>query len=314
MCAIAISPSGSWRCTSLSVTESLPAAAYAAERCSVLSVERGESMLGTAFVQPGVLLVEQPGPWGHPGLRASHFDPTVAAELEKRADAAGLRLLAIRRPGRTSEDVNRRWAVSLDGAVRWSSFEQDSELLDVPLDGSIGVTDVDPLYLVCAHSKRDLCCALRGRPLAAALEELRPGRVWECSHTGGHRYAPIVLALPVGALYGRVAADGAADIVAASERGEVLPELLRGMIGQQPVVQAAIGYALLSLGLTTVDGIAVVDAVADVAGQWLVFLAIGDAEYEVTLVVDMVETSFASCAKPAAKLERRITPIDLTEV
>lgn len=286
----------------------------AAQRCSVLSLERGESMLGSAFVQAGVLLVEQPGAWGHPGLRESDFDPAVAAALEARAEAVGLRVLAIRRPGRTPAGGRRRWAISRDGAVRWSSFERDEELLDVPLDGSVGRAELKPLYLVCAHSKRDLCCALRGRPLAAALEELRPGRVWECSHTGGHRYAPIVLALPLGALYGRVPDGGGAAIVAASERGEVVPELLRGVIGQQPVVQAAIGYALLSLGLTSVDGLAVVDAVSGAGGQWLVYLAVDGTRYEVSLLVDTVETPFASCAKPDAKRERRITPIDLTEV
>jgi hypothetical protein len=295
------------------VADLLPSAADAAERCSVLSVARGESMLGTAFAQPGVLLVEQPGPWGHPGLAASHFDPDVAAALERRADAAGLRVFAIRRPGRTPDDVRRQWAVSADGAVHWSSFGDDAELLEVPLDGSAGEPDRDPLYLVCAHSRRDVCCALRGRPLAAALDELRPGRVWECSHTGGHRFAPIVLALPVGALYGRIPAGGAAELIAASERGEVLPALLRGLIGHQPVAQAAIAHALTELGVSTVEGLAVVDALALEAGRWSVRLSIGGVEYEVSLVVDTVDTPFASCGKPIAKRERRITPVGLTQ-
>ncbi|MGH8962063.1 MAG: sucrase ferredoxin [Jatrophihabitantaceae bacterium] len=296
------------------MADPLPAAAGAPERCSVLSAARGESMLGTAFVQPGVLLVEQPGPWGHPGLRASHFDAAVAAELETRADGAGLRLLAIRRPGRTPDGERRNWALSRGGVLRWSAFEREEELLDVALDGSVGTADPDPLYLVCAHSRRDVCCALRGRPLAAALEELRPGRVWECSHTGGHRFAPIVLALPLGALYGRVPAGAASEVVAASERCELLPELLRGVIGYQPVVQAAIGYALTSLGLASVRGFEVVDAVALDAGRWSVRLAVSGVGYEVLLVVDTVETPFASCGKPAAKRERRITPTALTRL
>jgi hypothetical protein len=112
-------------------------------------------MLGTAFPAPRILLVEQPGPWGVEGLRQSRFGELGAA-VERRANDAGLRLQAIRRPGRTPRDAPRRWAVvdTRDGreSIRWGEYGAPAELLDVPLDGSVGTPDHEPLYLVCAHS------------------------------------------------------------------------------------------------------------------------------------------------------------------
>jgi hypothetical protein len=296
------------------VADALPAAAVMAERCSVQSAERGESMLGTAFEQPGVLLVEQPGPWGHPGLRASHFDADVAQALEARAAEAGLRLLAIRRPGRTPEGIHRSWAVAIDGELTWSTYERDAELLDVPLDGSAGRRDDEPLYLVCAHSKRDMCCALRGRPLAADLEALRPGRVWECSHTGGHRFAPIVLALPVGALYGRVPAEAAADIVAATERDQVLPALLRGVIGFPPVEQTAIAHALATLRMSDIDAVAVIGSDEVRPGVWVVRVVHASEQYDVSVAVETVSTPLPSCGKPTPKAEPQFTPLGVARI
>jgi hypothetical protein len=178
-----------------------------------------------------------------------------------------------------------------------------------------------------------VCCALRGRPLAAALQARRPGRVWECSHTGGHRFAPIVLALPVGALYGRVpasgsegadgaegaqGAQGAEALVAATERGEVLPELLRGLIGFAPVEQAAIGHLMLARSLADPRGIAVRSSVETGPGAWEVRLDVrgsagqSGSRWRVRLAVESVEISYASCAKPAAKAEREIRLLDLS--
>src|SRR5579859_4700413 len=151
------------------------------DRCALRSQLRGDTMLGTAFPAARLLLVEQPGPWGQAGLRHSRFDAALAEALERRALAEGVRVQAIRRPGRTARGAARRWALvdTRDGheSIRWGSFAADADLLDVPLDGSAGTPDDAPLYLVCAHSRHDTCCALRGRPVAAALDALRPGRV-----------------------------------------------------------------------------------------------------------------------------------------
>ena len=167
--------------------------------------------------------------------------------------AADVRVQTIRRPGRTPREATLRWALAdtRDGSesLRWGTYESVRELVDLPLDGSVGEVDHEPLYLVCAHSKHDTCCALRGRPVAAALHELRPGRVFETSHVGGDRFAANVLVLPAGLLYGRVLPFAAEEFVAAAEANEVIGALLRGRVGLPSAAQAALAFGYEHLAL-----------------------------------------------------------------
>jgi hypothetical protein len=223
-------------------------------------------MLGTAFPASRLLLVEQPGPWGRTGLLDSRFDRILAHRLVARMNRLQVRVLAIRRPGRTVVTGRRRWALTdcHPGRERlvWGSFDRDEELVGLDVRGILAAppaggerTDTAaPVYAVCAHGTHDVCCAIRGRPVAAALDILRPGRVWECSHVGGDRFAANVLVLPSGVLYGRVVAPSAQVIIDASERGGVVEQHLRGRVGLAPEVQAAMALSHRERpGLTITD-------------------------------------------------------------
>jgi hypothetical protein len=217
-------------------------------------------MVGSAFPASRLLLVEQPGPWGRTGLLASRFDTAVAHRLVARLEAAGIRVVAIRRPGRHVADGARRWA-AVDcrpdrEQVTWGRFDQDRDLLELDVAavlerpagrlGEAGSGDTasdQPEYLVCAHGTHDACCAIRGRPVAAALEALRPGRVWECSHVGGDRFAANLLVLPAGLLYGRVQPEQVAGLVEVTDRGAVDAGGLRGRVGFGSAEQAAMVLA-----------------------------------------------------------------------
>ena len=223
------------------------------ERCALRAQLRGDPMLGTAFPAARLLLIEQPGPWGERGLRDTRFGAETAEAVLSNALAADVRVQTIRRPGRTPREATLRWALvdTRDGSesLRWGTYESVRELVDLPLDGSVGEVDHEPLYLVCAHSKHDTCCALRGRPVAAALHELRPGRVFETSHVGGDRFAANVLVLPAGLLYGRVLPFAAEEFVAAAEANEVIGALLRGRVGLPSAAQAALAFGYEHLAL-----------------------------------------------------------------
>ncbi|WP_269844536.1 sucrase ferredoxin [Actinokineospora bangkokensis] len=65
---------------------------------------------------------------------------------------------------------------------------------------------------MCTNGRRDVCCAVVGRPVAAGLAEEFGEAVWESTHLGGHRFAPTGLLLPSGYAYGGL------DV----ERGRVL--------------------------------------------------------------------------------------------
>lgn len=142
--------------------------------------------------------------------------------------------------------------------------------LDLPAlaDGQrpgLGELDAEALYLVCTHGSLDASCGIRGRPLAEALARIRPGRVWECSHLGGHRFAPNVVCLPAGLVYGRVPPEGAAALVRAHERGEVT---LGGRSFHPPAVQAAEHFLRQALGVMGIDVVEVIGVSDDGAEPW----------------------------------------------
>jgi hypothetical protein len=235
------------------VTRSTPAGRLDDARCSVQALLRGDSAVATAPPARRWLLVEQPGPWGRDALLESRFDRRVASRLAARARELGMRIQLVRRAGGRLSDTGRGWAVAdtTPGVetVRWSTRDSDAELLQVPWDGSVGTPSPVPTYLVCTHGAHDVCCAVRGRPLARTLAVTGgPADVWETSHLGGDRFAANVVVLPWGLVYGQVPEDGG-GLVAAHAAGQVALPFLRGRAGLAPAAQAAQHSARLELGL-----------------------------------------------------------------
>ncbi|QIS09119.1 sucrase ferredoxin [Nocardia arthritidis] len=204
---------------------------------------------GTATQVTGWLCVEQPGAWGRDVIGDEVLGPELTAELAVRTKAARVRPTLIRRPGRNEFTGARTVLLASTGPEgSWCErleITDLKQLLDLDLHAvagpppNIGVRVTDPLVLVCAHGKRDQCCARYGRPIAAALAADFPDRVWECSHTGGHRFAPAVVLLPSGLTYGRVDAAAAMELVDAADRGAVSLRGLRGRSCYRPLEQLA---------------------------------------------------------------------------
>lgn len=212
--------------------------------CAARARGRADPLAGTALHVRRFLLVEHHGPWPFHALESEGLDPEVVACLVAVTREVGGRTFLVRRPGRRSVDhVRRAWAV-VDveaGRIRWGAWEQPADLLDaVPLlrEGAAddGWSD-EPTLLVCAHGRHDTCCAVRGRPIAAALAERLGDAVWECSHVGGDRFAGNVVVVPDGTYYGGLDADAAVDVLAEHLAGRVSPALLRGSSALPPVAQ-----------------------------------------------------------------------------
>jgi hypothetical protein len=103
--------------------------------------------------------------------------------------------------------------------------ELDVEEVAAARPDDFGEAVSEPMFLVCTNGRRDACCALRGRPVVAALAS---EDAWECTHLGGHRFAGNLVCLPDGLIYGRVTAADAPRLVAAYREGRLDLELLRG--------------------------------------------------------------------------------------
>jgi hypothetical protein len=278
------------------------------DRCAASAERRGDPPYGTAAPIPRWLLVEQPGGWGSEAVLESGLDPAVGAELLRRWElGARTRVLLIRRPGRRPAPDRKAWAVvdSTAGAERvgWGSWDRPEDLLDIPTDRPVGDPG-GPLYLVCAHGRHDPCCAIRGRPVAEALDAARPGAVWECSHVGGDRFAANVIALPHGLYYAHVTTDTAPLLAEAYERGEVRVDLLRGRSAFAPAAQAAQHHARVALGETGLDALRPL-GMAQVGDQvWRVRLAVPGGSVRVTVRAGTGDPVRLTCESTRAERPR----------
>lgn len=225
-------------------------------RCSTASRQLAEPPTATASVARSWLLLEQPGPWGAKAFTASHLDPDLGRALERAAKGTGVRVALIRRTARHSDSHpptgprRRVFAAHVapgSGWLREAEIDDPALLLDLDFgrlgagehDGFGSAYEGEPLALVCTNGKRDLCCALVGRPLAADLAASGLGQVWEITHLGGHRFAPTMLVLPYGYAYARQDTRSAKEVLDAARDGRMVAANCRGRSAWDRPGQAA---------------------------------------------------------------------------
>lgn len=241
--------------------------------CSKSSAHVGERLGGTAPTALTWVIVEHPGPWGRVALQDAELDAGVRASLQRLA-SAGVGVLLARRPGRRAEQPRTSApTVLIARTASGGMLLRRAEALDLACLSSwdpvrvaqgslppIGSVDDRPVLLVCTQGRRDACCARDGRALISALEITAPEttapEIWECSHIGGHRLAPVTLALPSGAVHGRVRPEEAGELRRAIARHQVLPSHLRGRTSLPAPLQAAdvaLRQAISETGASSVD-------------------------------------------------------------
>jgi hypothetical protein len=221
--------------------------------CATAARLRGDALAGTAAPARRWLLVEYSGAWARLALQSHGLAGPVGQALHDAAVAVGGRVLLIRRPGRRPRRTVQAWGVvDHDDGQAWGHWRSPEDLFAAaaamrlgPLDAPTGLRPADaPLFLVCAHGLHDVCCAVRGRPVAAALAQRWPDQAWECSHVGGDRFAPSLVVVPDGTFYGVLGPSSVAAVVEGHLAGRVDPTHFRGQSTQPPLVQAATAAAL----------------------------------------------------------------------
>jgi hypothetical protein len=214
------------------------------ERCAAASRARDDVLAGTAPPADRFLLVEHRGPWGPAPHPTTDLAADEADNVRAAAARLGARVLLIRRPGRLGPSPVRTWALADTRAgqetMLWGTYPADA-LATARFDEA-ATTAGGASYLVCTQGRHDQCCAIDGRPVAAALSAARAEQTWECTHVGGDRFAANLLVLPHGFTYGHVDAVTAVQVVEAYEQGLVVPRLLRGRTSGAPALQYAAAH------------------------------------------------------------------------
>lgn len=247
-------------------------------RCSEASVAVGESMAGTAPVACAWIVLEHPGPWGARILDGPALLPAVAEHL-RAGTLSGVTPLLARRPDTRAQRAGlHAWiARSTPGGLLLREGDLDSyeDVLSWDLTAigrgelpPFGSVTPEPMHFVCTNGARDQCCAIDGRALVSDLCSADPSdadsdRVWECSHLGGHRFAPVMLSLPAGTVHGRLTIEQAREVIARAESGHVHLDTYRGRSGLPAPLQAVAIEARRREGVHGIGDIDVLRVVAD---------------------------------------------------
>jgi hypothetical protein len=219
-----------------------------------------EPIAGTAPLARTWLVLEQSGPYGRKALHDSHLPRAVGDALAAAAEGTPVTVLLARAAGRSHADAHdhpahRFWIAHVSpGGTRMRSGAA-AELTDL-VGGDLaavvaragrgelpawGERSTEPVLLVCTNGRRDVCCALGGRPLATDLgtDPDYAESVMEVSHLGGHRFAPTALLLPSGMAYGRLTASAARAAIDEARANRISITGARGLSGLPRVMQAA---------------------------------------------------------------------------
>ena len=208
--------------------------------CSLIARDAREPLAGTASHAQGCLLLSYPKRmWARDTMASEGMPRSLLDAIERLAQDHGVvtRLLAHEGEWRGRVELTlfpqarRHQGVPIDEVARLldSASQGDGELVRTPI------------VAVCTHGVRDRCCALFGGELVRALALVGDPdvEIREASHLGGDRFAPTVLVLPSGHMYGHLTPDDAPALIAAALGRSALRERFRGSLWLDPLEQMA---------------------------------------------------------------------------
>jgi len=242
-------------------------------RCSPWTQAQGVDPIGSAGAVDQLLLVEWPLPWPAdvgdiPMLAEPAADPrarlmTVVPRADDAETDGLVRVVHHRRVGtHRLAGVDHRVERHAVPALLARLLDGDDHL---SLPSAVG--ESPPEVLVCGHGRRDPCCGRWGTLLHVELAARQTGvRVWRCSHTGGHRFAPTAITLPDGRAWAYVDADLLEGVLTRTADPLALAAHDRGCLALDPWAQVAERAVFGQVGWGWLDH-EVTDARTEVAGD-----------------------------------------------
>ncbi len=213
-------------------------------RCSPWTRAQNVDPIGSTPRFDALILVEWPLPWPSdvsdiPALAEASAAPGVRVMLVvPRADdgSTGFSRIVHHRRVEANRFVGTDHQVPHPAVAALAAELAADPLNDRHRPSVVGVAP--PEVLICGHGKRDACCGRWGTLLHAELAARTDrARVWRCSHTGGHRFAPTAVTLPDGRAWAYADADVLAGVIGRSVDPRSLDAHDRGTSALDPWAQ-----------------------------------------------------------------------------
>ncbi len=277
--------------------------------CSDFAKLAGEPLHATVKPVDLWLLIEHRGRWERDAVAA--LPETVRAHLfATQSSIPRMRTVLIRQPRRRSGPL--AVFISRTGepkaGLEYFEVERYEDLIAIDLSTRRSGSGEQPLFGVCTHGTHDLCCAKYGNAVYEAMDRLTPGAVWQVSHVGGCRFAPNVLCLPHGLVYGRVEPSEAQAVIESYQAGRVYLSRLRGRSAYSKPVQAAEHFVRVNSGIEGIDELQLVESAEMRLGCWkVVFRSSQFAErHEVLVSVEeSTVATYKSCSAAAVSVREK---------
>ncbi len=218
------------------------------EYCSLNSTDLQEDIFATASYFTKLLLVEYNFPWPEDPLTNNLLPQEVNDYLLhfKKASRSN-RVLFVKNKQKANLQINIFAINNLWEQPYTNHFilTDHKELLNFSETALFSKTHEnkfpDLIYLVCTNGKKDKCCSKFGVPVFKQLSQLA-GNVWECTHVGGDRFAPNVLALPCCIFYGSLSIEDLPALVELTKEKKIFLKKYRGRSCNSLIEQAAEYY------------------------------------------------------------------------
>ena len=236
--------------------------------CSEVSKANGEDPIGSAPKVDHWLLLEIPQPW--PGSMFSEnpilqqvlplfkklvfkrgvmLRPLAIAPDPEYSQPGHTRVIHYHRPARQfAEYAKQEYVVPTDQTAPLvmallNSLLKRSREIDQFAPYQQDTTALREI-LVCTHTQVDLACGRYGTPIYRELRKTygqpgQPLRVWQSVHFGGHKFAPTLVDLPTGQLWGHLEADSLPQLISRSGDPHQMRRFYRGWTGAQKFEQMA---------------------------------------------------------------------------
>ncbi len=227
-----------------------------------MSLEVKEGMFGTAPRVDLWFLLEYGKAWRKKAFPSSHIPDFVKERFFEVQDSIpNSRIQLIKRHKNPEKTIKFYIGVSheLEPKLYEFSLSDYEEILylDIPsiISGS-SYLKTEPLLLVCTHGSHDQCCGKFGINIYKESVKRENGFLtWQCTHLGGHRFAPNLLCLPHGIYYGRIGESGLENLISEYKNKNICLEYYRGRSCYTADVQAAEYFLRANSGITKISAL-----------------------------------------------------------
>ncbi|MBR8839545.1 MAG: sucrase ferredoxin [Stigonema ocellatum SAG 48.90 = DSM 106950] len=251
--------------------------------CSLVSKANGEDPIGTAGTCDHWVIMEFPQPWSRtlfqedPRLKPlmSLFQelifkhgiklrPILIAPDREYSVPNFARVLYYHRPAKQFAQFEKQEFVVPEGEATDLVMAILKQLVSQPNDLSKFQQYQQPTshireLMVCTHAQVDLACGRFGTPIYRRLrKEYAPAsngklRVWQSTHFGGHQFAPTLVDLPQGHLWGHLEPEVLDLLVKRNASVSGLRQYYRGWSGLTKFEQVVEREIWLELGWTWLE-------------------------------------------------------------